>query len=147
MSNLGKVKSLGNNKNRKDKILKISLDGSGYKKVSLCKNSNSKIIKAHQLVSMAFLNHKINGHKLIVDHINNDRLDNRLENLQIITQRENTSKDKKNKSSIYVGVTWHKANNKWVSNIRINGKKIHLGCFNTELEASEAYKNKILKIQ
>lgn len=69
VSNLGNVKSLGNNKNRKDKILKISLDGSGYKKVSLCKNSKIKTIRVHQLVSMAFLNHKINGHKLSLIHI------------------------------------------------------------------------------
>ena len=43
---------------------------------------------------MAFLNHKPNGNKLVVDHINNVKTDNRLSNLQIITQRKNTSKDR-----------------------------------------------------
>ena len=47
-------------------------------------------------------------HKLVVDHINNDPLDNRLENLQLISHRYNLSKDKKGGSSKFTGVSWDK---------------------------------------
>jgi ribosomal protein L15E len=72
---------------------------------------------------MAFLNHTPCGYKIVVDHIdNNIKTDNRLENLQLITQRENVSKDIKNTSSKYIGVCWHKKAKKWRSSIQINGK-------------------------
>jgi uncharacterized protein YebE (UPF0316 family) len=91
---------------------------------------------------MAFLGHKPDGtHKLVVDHINNNTLDNRIENLQLITQRENASKYflTKKKSSQYTGVFWHKQINKWQAQIGIDGKRIHLGIFNHEHEAHLAY--------
>ena len=84
-----------------------------------------------------------NNNKLIVDHINNDKLDNTVENLQYITQRLNSSKDKKNTSSIYTGVSWNKEKKKWKSCIRINGKSKHLGYFTDELEASNTYQKAI----
>jgi len=46
---------------------------------------------------MAFLNHTPCGHKLIVDHINENKLDNRVENLQLITNKQNVIKSIKNK--------------------------------------------------
>ena len=66
-----------------------------------------------------------------------------VENLQYITQRLNSSKDKKNTSSIYTGVSWSKEKKKWKSCIRINGKSKHLGYFTDELEASNAYQKAI----
>jgi hypothetical protein len=91
---------------------------------------------------MAFLNHKPNGHVLVVDHINNNRADNRLENLQIITQRENSSKDKKGVSK-HTGVFWNKQNTKWHAQIQINGKKKHLGYFKCETAAHLSYQRKL----
>ena len=46
----------------------------------------------HQLVAMAFLNHIPCGHKLVVNHINMIKTDNRVENLELITQQENWDK-------------------------------------------------------
>ena len=83
---------------------------------------------------------------LVVDHINNNSLDNRVENLQVITQRQNATKDRTNKTSKYAGVSWHKALNKWRSYIKINYKQIHLGYFDNEEEASEVYNNKLKQI-
>lgn len=151
VSSLGRVKSLSrikiNTKGSymtKEKILKISSDGKGYLQVCLS-NYNKKTFRIHQLVAMAFLNHKRDGtHKLIVDHINNNQLDNRVENLQIITQRENMSKDRKNKTSKYTGVNWSKAANKWIARIYINGKYEHLGVFSSEEQAYLKYKERLL---
>jgi hypothetical protein len=141
VSNIGNVKSL---KFGKEKILKLGMDGKSprqYYKVILMKDKKKESVKIHKLMAMAFLNHIPCGYKIVVDHINNDRLDNRIENLQLISSRENSSKDKKLGSSKHTGVHFHKNKNKFNANIRINGKKIYLGSFDCEIEASEAYQN------
>lgn len=109
----------------------------------MCKVSIQKVEKIHQLVAIAFLNHKPCGYELVIDHIDNNPLNNRVDNLQLISNRLNASKDRKNKTSQYVGVNLHKKSNKWVANIRIGKIKKHLGLFNTEEEANEAYQNKL----
>ena len=144
ISNLGNVKSL-KRKDRlgrpvKEKVLKAGVNSRGYLNVVLSKNGKYKTFTVHQLVVMAFLNHTLNGMKgLICDHVDNDRLNNLLSNLQLITNRLNTSKDKNNGTSKFTGVSWRKSNNKWVSSIKINGKNKYLGYFKTEIEASKAY--------
>jgi len=142
VSNLGNVKSLKFNKER---ILKALNDGRGYLTVSLLKNGKGKKKKIHQLVAMAFLNHIPNYNNIVVDHINNIPTDNRLENIQLISCRENSSKDRKNGTSKYTGVSWHKKTKKWESKIRINGKVKFLGLFNCEIEASKAYQEALKK--
>jgi hypothetical protein len=141
VSNLGNVKSLNFKVSGFEKILKPSIDSSSYYYVGFSKNGKGKKFRIHQLVAMAFLNHIPCGHKIVVDHINTNRLDNRLENLQLISNRENISKDRKNKSSKYVGVSWHKIKNKWESKICADNKSKHLGLFDEEHEAHLAYQN------
>lgn len=51
-----------------------------------------KTFRVHQLVAMAFLSHKQSGMKLVINHINKIRNDNRLFNLEILTQKENINK-------------------------------------------------------
>ena len=142
VSNLGRVKSL---KFGKERILSAATNATGYSLVALC-NGKTKAITVHQLVAMAFLNHKPCGHKIVVDHINTIKTDNRLENLQVITHRQNCTKDKKGTSK-YTGVHWCKPRNKWRAEIRINGKTKYLGSFKSELEASEAYQLKLETIK
>lgn len=154
VSDLGRVKSLSrvikrNGKDltiREDKILKSGLSGDGYYTVGLSMNNKTHTKKIHNLIATSFLNHYTCGHNIVIDHINNNPLDNRLENLQLITNRENLSKDKNKGSSKYTGVSWKKKNKKWQSAIRINSKKVYLGLFTCELEASEAYQNKLKEI-
>lgn len=128
------------------KILKTSKNTKNGEIVGLRKNNKRKSIRIHQLVAEAFLNHIIDGHRFVVDHINNNPLDNRLENLQIVTQRFNCSKDKKGFSSIHTGVSWDKFRNKWVSFIMIDGKRKNLGRFCFELDASQAYQTALQNI-
>ena len=153
-SNLGNIKSLskivirGNVKqHKKEIILKQHKGVNGYFIVRLNNNKKGKTFKVSTLIAMAFLNHNPCGYKLVVDHINNIKTDNRIENLQLLTNRENTSKDKKNCSSIYTGVSFDKKNNKWISSIKINNKSKHLGRFKTEIEASKAYMLELNKLK
>jgi len=68
-----------------------------------------------------------------IDHINQNKKDNRIANLRKATHSENLqNKDCK-------GCYFKKANNKWVAQININGKVKHIGCYDTEEEAHEAY--------
>ncbi len=148
ISKLSEVKSLKRKYAPKDKLLKPILSNRNYLIVSLSKNGIVKTFGIHQLMAMTFLNHTPNGNKvLLVDHKDNIKSNNKLHNLQVITVRENNSKDqfRYNYSSKYIGVSWCK--NKWQSQIKINGKGKYLGLFDGELEASEAYKNALLKIQ
>jgi len=149
VSNLGNIKSLSRKVERgnfymtvKEKIISKRISKDGYYIINLSKFNKKTTFKVHRLVFMTFIDSNKNN-KLVVDHINNNRLDNRLENLQLITQRENTSKDKSNGTSKYVGVTWNKKDKRWKSCIRINGKQKYLGYFINEYDAHLAYQNVI----
>ena len=97
ISNLGNVKSV---KKGRSKILKLGSATNGYKQTTLCNNGVRKLFKIHHLVAFEFLNHKpYHISKLVINHINNDITDNRLSNLELVTQRENTNKKCNNYSS------------------------------------------------
>ena len=130
----------------RETIKKTSISNVGYCLVSLYNKNKCKTISVHQLVAMTFLNHTPCGHKLVVDHINDNKLDNRLENLQLISNRENACRTQGSYSSKYKGVTWDKESKKWRARIDLNGKTIHLGRFNCELAASLAYQTKLKEI-
>jgi hypothetical protein len=76
-----------------------------------------------------------------VDHINGDTLDNRRENLRLVTARQNQANSRKRKeaSSKYKGVAWHPVSGKWRAYISPNGKQQHLGLFSDEVDAARAY--------
>lgn len=96
VSNMGNVKSLERYeltngrvkiRKRKEKILKPHPNGEGYPCVVLSKNSNQKTHRVHRLVAQAFIPNIDN--KPCVDHINRNKLDNRVENLRWVTNQEN----------------------------------------------------------
>jgi hypothetical protein len=155
VSNLGRVKSLpkewivgkGTIRRHNGKILKSYAKPYGYLQVCLSKNkikkSSSKTYSVHQLVAIAFLDHNPKGNELVIDHINNNKLDNRVENLQIVTHRYNVYKTQGKYSSQYKGVCvcLYKGRKKWRAQIKISGKRTHLGYFTDEYEAHLAYQN------
>jgi hypothetical protein len=151
VSNLGNVKALSKHIYNgrcyylsKEKKLKLC-KGLKYYHVVLTKDRKAKTFYVHKLVVMAFLNHKPKK-GYVIDHIDNNPLNNILENLQIITFRENISKDKKGCTSKYTGVSLHKTSKKWICHIRINGVKKHLGYFINEIDANNAYEKALNKI-
>lgn len=73
----------------------------------------------------------------VVDHIDHDPSNNKIENLRMVSETENNrnvSIRKKTKSG-YSGVTWHAKSGKWQATVRLNCKTVYLGLF---LDAYEA---------
>ncbi len=110
------------------KILKQLVISRGYLVVQLYKNDANRKYRTHQLVAMTFLNHMPMQNKKVVDHIDNVSFNNKLENLQIITQKENASKDKSKKHG---GNYIYKENERYRLRMKINGKQKCFGYFDT----------------
>jgi hypothetical protein len=138
-STLGKIRSLNYRGLGKIQELKINTTPNGYALTQLVNGLNKRKFLIHQLIAMTFLDHKPEGHKIVIDHINSDKLDNRLENIQIVTTRQNCSKEKTLKSGLPTGVTSPKRTKKFIARISINGKRQLLGSFSTPEKASQAY--------
>ncbi len=94
---------------------------------------SGKLYLAHRLIMLAFVGESDQE----VDHINRIRNDNRFENLRYVTPSEN------NWNRDYVdnakGYYWDKKLKKWRAYIRINNKQKHLGVFEKEEDARQAY--------
>ncbi len=84
-----------------------------------------------------------------VDHINQDKSDNRWCNLREATRSQNSSNvriEKRNGSSGYLGVTWESGRNRWRSQIRVDGVKVNLGRFSKLQDALRAYNLKAREV-
>lgn len=142
VSNLGRVKSI---RFKKPAILKPQ-SRTGYYSVRLYINKKYQDIRIHQLVAMSFLGYVRNGlYDVVVDHIDNDKLNNNVLNLQLITQRLNASKSRVNNSG-YTGV-YKTKHNRFRASIRINSKFNHIGYYSTREEAHLAYQQKLKELE
>ena len=76
-----------------------------------------------------------------VNHKDCNKLNNNIENLEFVTNRENSNHRFSfvKKSSKYSGVTWNKKNKKWQSQKMINGKRTYLGLYDNEIDAYNKY--------
>ena len=83
----------------------------------------------------------------IIDHIDGDSTNNKIENLRAATQSKNmgNSRMKSTNTSGYKGVTYRKDTNKWQAAVMINGKHISLGSHLTKEDAAEAYRQGSMK--
>lgn len=82
-----------------------------------------------------------------VDHIDHDGCNNQRSNLRNCSHAENTKnhlKHKNNKSG-YNGVFWDKKNERWETRIRVDGRRIHLGRFESLEDAAKAFDKAALK--
>lgn len=89
VSNYGRVKSLGNDKTRKEKILKQGKKKDGYLQVNLYKEGKMKPFLVHRLVATAFLDNPSNLH--CVNHKDEDKTNNCVENLEWCTHQYNSN--------------------------------------------------------
>lgn len=102
-------------------------------------NIDKKQYRAHNLVWFYF--HGTWPTK-VLDHINGNSLDNRIENLRDVTRQQNSwnlQGPKRNNRSGLLGVDWKASKKRWRAQIRIKGKRLWLGEYKTAEEASAAY--------
>src|SRR5690606_12581678 len=106
-SSWGRIKNLQRFK-APERILTPRLNQSGYQTVQLCKNSRPVECRVHRLIALTFIPNPHN--KPQVNHKNKNRADNRVENLEWVTNRENGTHrySEEKKYSKYTGVTWCK---------------------------------------
>ncbi|MEK6883422.1 MAG: HNH endonuclease [Nanoarchaeota archaeon] len=104
--------------------------------------TSKKIIFMHRVVLNNF------NRNIEIDHINGDKLDNRRNNLRIVTRQQNMFNRRKRKllSSKYKGVSWNKKNKNWRAMIRINNRTLNIGSFRNEQDAASAYDIKAKEI-
>lgn len=128
VSNIGNVRHKGRILNQ----AKLN----GYSKVVLYKGKQRTHFQVHRLVADAFIV-KNNESQTVVDHINNDRGDNRVENLRWVTHSQNgmNRSISKNNTTGYTGVYFLTGRQKYEAGIKINKKYINGGCFDTIEEA------------
>jgi hypothetical protein len=109
--------------------------------ISRIKESGSyKMYQMHRMI----MGCKTNDKK-IVDHKNHDTLDNTRENLRFATRSQNMYNLITNHGkSQYKGVSWHKQNDNWIAHIKLN-KVEHIGSYDNELEAAQAYNKKAIE--
>lgn len=84
----------------------------------------------------------------IIDHINRNSGDDRIENLRPASDSENAANRKKSTkicTSKYLGVHFEKSRNLWKTKINKNGKSTEIGRFKTEAEAALAYNRKAVE--
>lgn len=125
---MGSVYSL---KFGKVKKLKAASDSCGYLNVTLYKDKIVKIFRIHRLIAKAFLSNFSDD--LQVDHIDRNKANNKLSNLRMLPQHQNSF------NTGAKGYTWHKIAKKWQAKICRDKKDIHLGYFDREEDAREAY--------
>ncbi|MHA4844421.1 NUMOD4 domain-containing protein [Flavitalea antarctica] len=124
------------------KVLNQNQTADGYFQVTLGGGGQKQTIAIHRTMYKCFINPTIpKGFE--VDHIDNNKANNVLSNLQLLPSRSNSVKRSLclRKTSKYSGVSWSSERNKWQAHIRINGKSKGLGRFSREEDAAIAYIN------
>jgi hypothetical protein len=101
-------------------------------------NSNKTCITSKGIFLHRYIMNAPDG--LEVDHVDQDRMNNCRSNLRICTHQQNQFNQplQSNNTSGVIGVRFYKQRNKYVARIKLNGKDIHLGYYETILEATQA---------
>ena len=98
---------------------------------------NKKQYCFHRIIAHTFLDYDISRHDKVIDHIDGDKNNNRLDNLRVLTQKQNSHNNCKNGVYIYKG--------KWCADLTIFDKRFR-PTFDTEQEARE-WRDKVKTIQ
>mgnify|MGYP000232644080 CR=1 FL=1 len=120
------------------------INSKGYRQIGITINGKQKQIRSHRLAWFIYYGELPN----VIDHIDKNKLNNRITNLRSCTDQENNFNRGiySNNTSGYKGVSWNKRCKKWTSHINSNGSLIRLGSFDCPKKASKAYQAKAKEI-
>jgi hypothetical protein len=118
-------------------------NNSEYRRVSI----SNKVYLEHRIIWIYFNGLIPKG--MFIDHINQNKKDNKIENLRLCTRSQNQYNRGayKNNTSGYKGVSFNKSLQKYSAQMRVNDVKKHLGYFDTVELAKQAYDLKAIEIQ
>lgn len=122
---------------------------------SVAGGTNQRGYRRHKIKNKHFIAHRLAWFyvygvwpKNELDHINGNKEDNRIANLREATrsQNQNNMPKKRNNTSGYKGVSWHKVNKKWIAQTEVKGRAHFFGYYSTPEDAHVAYVNGIKKL-
>ena len=113
----------------------------GYCQTHIYLNGKRTSITMHRFLLGTYKNKEI-------DHIDRDKLNNRRDNLRIVTKSQNKINVERRRlgTSKYKGVNFHKVSGKWQARVQKDKKREYLGLFKSENEAAEAYNKEVFKL-
>ena len=111
------------------------VDRSGYRTIRYKRNGKQKYIAAHRIVYYMHYGSLPN----ILDHIDRNRLNNKIENLRAVTSSQNARN--RRKAGKYVGVS-NVGKGRYKAYITVMGCRYYLGTFDSEIDAAHAYDRK-----
>lgn len=130
VSSLGRVMSF---KRRRPRLLNGGVNGNGYREIAI----NGRKMSLARLVAMAFLQ---NPEGLAeVDHVDRNKLNNRLDNLRWASRTTNMLNRRTWGDCCYRGVTYHKQSRKYLAQISHQGAMVHLGSYDSPEEAASVF--------
>lgn len=118
--------------NKQGRVLKPYFAMDGYLRICLRKDGIQRHFSIHRLIAEHFIANPDNLEQ--IDHIDNNKLNNSIQNLRWITRSDNNHNSHTRK-----GYYYDKQNKKWRAQIKIENIRKHLGYFKTEEEARTAY--------
>lgn len=123
----------------KGEILKTSINRGGYHYVGIRHNKKEKKMKIHRLVALCYLDNPEN--KLTVNHIDEDKDNNDITNLEWATTLEQNTDRRimNNNTSGFIGVSYQTKPRKWKASLKVNYKHYYK-YFNT-IEEAINYRN------
>ena len=124
------------NKREQSLVRQMGNNSRGYLKVRIA----DKCFRVHRLVAQALLPDWDDS--LQVDHINGLRDDNRVSNLRMVSNQQNSRACRRpttGATSKFRGVSWDTLRGKWEARINVDGRSIYIGRFSGEIEAAIAY--------
>lgn len=117
------VSDMGQIRNSKGKTLG-SIGSDGYVHLITKKSGKYVNVRVHKIIWKAFKGDVPDGYE--IDHINGNKSDNRINNLQLLNHKDNTIKSLKTSSGI-IGINWDKTKQRWSAQITLNGKRYKVG--------------------
>ena len=112
----------------------ITLDTKGY-----C--MGGILNKSYRLHRIAFTIYHGFWPYALIDHVDGNKTNNKIQNLREATASQNSCNRKAtiNGKSKFLGVYWHSHDKRWRAKLKSNGKQFHLGNFTCEIKAAKAY--------